>query len=80
LLDDYPKECAVGRRHRSERLGAVSAPNEKEARAKAIKLFEIEPARSNRIHCHQMAHFRLSFSGQAGADASVRVISNRDAD
>lgn len=40
-------------RKRSERLGAVSAPNEKEALAKAIKLFETEPTRSNRIHCHQ---------------------------
>jgi hypothetical protein len=36
-------------RKRSEHLGVVVAPNEKEAVAKAIKQFEIEPARQNRI-------------------------------
>ena len=36
-------------RKRSEHLGVVSAPNEKEALAKAMKQFEIEPARRNRI-------------------------------
>ena len=36
-------------RKRSEHLGVVSAPNEKEALAKAIARFEIEPARQNRI-------------------------------
>jgi hypothetical protein len=36
-------------RKRSEHLGVVTAPNEKEALAKAIKQFEVEPARQNRI-------------------------------
>ena len=36
-------------RKRSEHLGVVAAPNEQEALAKAIKQFEIEPARQNRI-------------------------------
>jgi hypothetical protein len=36
-------------RKRSEHVGVVSAPNEKEALAKAIKQFDIEPARQNRI-------------------------------
>jgi hypothetical protein len=36
-------------RKRGEHIGVVSAPNEKEALAKAIKQFEIEPARRNRI-------------------------------
>jgi hypothetical protein len=36
-------------RKRSEHLGVVAAPNEKEALAKAIQRFEIETARQNRI-------------------------------
>jgi hypothetical protein len=36
-------------RARSEHIGVVSAPNEKEAMAKAIKQFEIEPVRQNRV-------------------------------
>jgi hypothetical protein len=36
-------------RKRAEHVGVVVAPNEKEALAKAIKQFEIEPARQNRI-------------------------------
>ena len=36
-------------RKRGERLGTVEAPNEKEANKAAIKRFEIEPARQNRI-------------------------------
>jgi hypothetical protein len=36
-------------RKRAEHLGTVVAKNEKEAIAAAIKQFEIEPARRNRI-------------------------------
>ncbi len=36
-------------RNRAQRLGTVVAANEKEAIAAAIKQFEIEPARRNRI-------------------------------
>ena len=36
-------------RKRGEHIGVVSAPNEKEALVKAIKRFEIEPARQNRV-------------------------------
>ena len=36
-------------RKRAERLGTVTANTEKEAIAAAIKRFEIEPARQNRI-------------------------------
>jgi hypothetical protein len=36
-------------RKRAERLGTVAAANEKEAIAVAIKQFEIEPVRRNRI-------------------------------
>jgi hypothetical protein len=36
-------------RKRCEHLGTVEAPNEKDAIKAAIKEFEIEPARQNRI-------------------------------
>ena len=36
-------------RKRSEHLGVVAAPNQKEALAKAIEQFAIESARQNRI-------------------------------
>jgi hypothetical protein len=42
-------------RKRAEYLGTVVAANEKEAIAAAIKQFEIEPARRNRIVVQKIA-------------------------